>query len=68
MKFKAEHKEGKNPENTITVGVDTKNNVELLSLSLGNKNSDLWILNSGCTFHMRANMDWFNTYEKKNGG
>jgi len=41
MKFKAEHKEGKNPENTITVGIDTKNNVELLSLSLGNKKSNL---------------------------
>ena len=67
-KIKADQKEEKNPENTTTIGVATENNVKLLSVSLGNEISDLWILDLGCSFHMCANENWFDTYEKKNGG
>lgn len=27
-----------------------------------------WILNSGCSFHMTTNRDFFTTYEKVDGG
>ncbi|KAG8486072.1 hypothetical protein CXB51_019444 [Gossypium anomalum] len=37
---------------------------ELLVASVNNsKMSDEWILDSGCTFHMSPNQDWFTTYE-----
>lgn len=26
--------------------------------------SDEWILDSGCTFHMTPNQEWFDTYKK----
>jgi len=26
--------------------------------------SDEWILDSGCTFHMTLNQEWFDTYKK----
>ncbi|KAG8496765.1 hypothetical protein CXB51_007998 [Gossypium anomalum] len=39
-------------------------NSELLVTSVNNsKVSDEWILDSGCTFHMSPNRDWFTTYE-----
>lgn len=27
-----------------------------------------WILDSGCTFHMTLNMDWFESFEDRDGG
>ena len=34
----------------------------------GYKDSDEWILNLGCTFHMTPNKNFFQTYESINGG
>jgi len=67
-KFKADQKEGKKSKNPSTAAVATENKGELFSVSSGKPISDSWILNSGCTFHMCANKDWFDTYEKKDGG
>ncbi|KAG8491299.1 hypothetical protein CXB51_014566 [Gossypium anomalum] len=40
------------------------NNGELLVTSINNsKVRAEWILDSGCTFHMSPNRDWFTTYE-----
>ncbi|KAG8499179.1 hypothetical protein CXB51_005552 [Gossypium anomalum] len=42
---------------------------ELLVASVNDsKVSEEWILDSGCTFHMSPNRDWFTTYEIVSGG
>src|SRR3954463_2159639 len=65
-KLKADQE--KKAESTSTAGVATENKPELLSVSSGKPNTDLWVLDSGCSFHMCANRDWFDTYERKDGG
>ena len=65
-KLKADQE--KKAENTSTAGVATENKPELLLVSSGKLISDLWVLDSGCSFHMCANRDWFDTYERKDGG
>jgi len=67
QKFKADQKEEKKPENSSTTGVAMENKAELFSVSSGKPISDSWILDSGCTFHMCANRDWFDIYERKDG-
>ncbi|KAK5795348.1 hypothetical protein PVK06_036610 [Gossypium arboreum] len=45
------------------------NDGELLVASINNsKVSEEWILDSGCTFHMSPNRDWFTTYETVSEG
>ena len=47
-KFKANQKEGKQPDNSTMAGVATENNnAKLLSVFMGNTISDSWILDSG---------------------
>ena len=42
---------------------------ELLVASDGDSRaSENWILDSGCTFHMTPNRDWFSTYEPMHKG
>ncbi|KAG8475483.1 hypothetical protein CXB51_032327 [Gossypium anomalum] len=42
---------------------------ELLAASVNDsKVSEEWILDSGCTFHMNPNRDWFTTYETVSKG
>uniref|UniRef100_A0A803PXN5 Retrovirus-related Pol polyprotein from transposon TNT 1-94-like beta-barrel domain-containing protein n=1 Tax=Cannabis sativa TaxID=3483 RepID=A0A803PXN5_CANSA len=36
--------------------------------SLDHKDNDEWILDSGCTYHMSPNKDWFIDYSKIDGG
>jgi len=67
-KLKADQKEEKKLENSSTAGVAMENKAELFSISSGKLISNSWILDSGCTFNMCANRDWFDTYEKKDGG
>ncbi|KAG8498562.1 hypothetical protein CXB51_004879 [Gossypium anomalum] len=44
--------------------VEDYSNGELLVASVNNyKVNEEWILDSGCTFHMSPNRDWFTTYE-----
>ena len=38
-------------------------NGEVLTISLNNDNAD-WILDSGCTYHMCPNKNWFHSYSK----
>ncbi|PON35496.1 hypothetical protein PanWU01x14_335850, partial [Parasponia andersonii] len=56
----------KRTKNTSEANVaeDDISDGELLVVSDGDSNPcDDWILNSGCTFHMCPNRDWFSTYE-----
>ncbi|KAG8501609.1 hypothetical protein CXB51_003912 [Gossypium anomalum] len=49
--------------------VEDYSDSELLVTSVNNsKVSEEWILDSGCTFHMSPNWDWFTTYETMSEG
>ncbi|KAI9162073.1 hypothetical protein LWI28_023521 [Acer negundo] len=67
-KLKAEIKERKKAETSSTANVVSEDNGELLSVVSTSYASDAWILDSGCSFHMCANRDWFDTYESQSGG
>ncbi|KAG8475395.1 hypothetical protein CXB51_031889 [Gossypium anomalum] len=61
---------GKQPENSVEADVvEDYSHGELLVTSVNNsKVTDEWILDSGCTFHMSPNQDWFTTYETLSEG
>lgn len=40
----------------------------LIAADVEQRSRNEWILDSGCTFHMSPNRDWFTTYEKIDGG
>ena len=56
-KLKAEIKEGKKAKTSSTANVVSEDNGELLSVALTSYASNVWILDSGCSFHMYANRD-----------
>ncbi|KAG8480092.1 hypothetical protein CXB51_025341 [Gossypium anomalum] len=62
--------EGKQPENFSEADVvEDYSDDELLITSVNNsKVSKEWILDSGCTFHISLNRDWFTTYELMSEG
>ncbi|KAG8503781.1 hypothetical protein CXB51_001898 [Gossypium anomalum] len=61
---------GKQPENFGEADVvEDYSDGELLVASVNDsKVSEEWILDSGCTFHMSPNRDWFTTYETVSEG
>ncbi|KAG8488527.1 hypothetical protein CXB51_016411 [Gossypium anomalum] len=65
IKRDAANQKGKQPENFGEPDVvKDYSDGELLVASVNNsKVSDEWILDSGCTFHMSLNRDWFYNYE-----
>ncbi|KAG8478786.1 hypothetical protein CXB51_028618 [Gossypium anomalum] len=65
IKREAANQKGKQPENSGEADiVEDYNDGELLVTSVNDsKVSEGWILDSGCTFHMSPNWDWFTTYE-----
>ncbi|KAG8498286.1 hypothetical protein CXB51_006980 [Gossypium anomalum] len=65
IKREAANKKGKQPENFGEADVvKDYSDGELLVTSVNDsKVSEEWILDSGCTFHMSLNQDWFTTYE-----
>ncbi|KAG8478472.1 hypothetical protein CXB51_028273 [Gossypium anomalum] len=65
IKRKATNQKGKQPKNSDEAdSVEDYNDGELLVASINNsKVNDEWIIDSGCTFHMSPNRDWFITYE-----
>ncbi|KAG8491363.1 hypothetical protein CXB51_014484 [Gossypium anomalum] len=65
IKREAANQKGKQPENFGEADVvENYNDGELLVASVNDsKVSEEWILDSGCTFHMSPNRDWFTTYE-----
>ncbi|KAG8482633.1 hypothetical protein CXB51_024176 [Gossypium anomalum] len=65
IKTEAVNQKGKQPKNSSEANVvEDYSDSELLVASVNNsKVSEEWILNSGCTFHMSPNRDWFTTYE-----
>ncbi|KAG8492439.1 hypothetical protein CXB51_009727 [Gossypium anomalum] len=62
--------ESKGPENSGEADVvEGYSDGELLVASINDsKVSEEWILDSGCTFHMSPNRDWFTTYETVSEG
>ncbi|KAG8499392.1 hypothetical protein CXB51_005981 [Gossypium anomalum] len=70
IKRKAANQKGKQPENFGEADVvEDYSDGELLVASVNDfKVSEEWILDSGCTFHMSPNRDWFTTYETVSEG
>ena len=64
-----ENQKGKQPEKSGEADVAEENSYgELLIVSNDSQTNQDWILDSGCTFHMCPNRDWFSTYEKVSKG
>ncbi|KAG8497256.1 hypothetical protein CXB51_008476 [Gossypium anomalum] len=65
IKREAVNQKGKQPKNSGEANVvEDYSDGDLLVSSINNsKVSEEWILDSGCTFHMSPNQDWFTTYE-----
>ncbi|KAG8498352.1 hypothetical protein CXB51_007022 [Gossypium anomalum] len=65
IKREATNQKGKQLENFGEADVvEDYSDGELLVASVNDsKVSEEWILDSGCTFHMSPNRDWFTTYE-----
>ncbi|KAG8491014.1 hypothetical protein CXB51_014181 [Gossypium anomalum] len=65
IKREAANQKGKQPENSGEADVvEDYSDGELLVASVNDsKVSEEWILDSGCTFHMSPNRDWFTTYK-----
>ncbi|KAG8483133.1 hypothetical protein CXB51_022087 [Gossypium anomalum] len=63
IKREAANQKGKQPENSGEADVvEDYSDGELLVASVNDsKVSEEWILDSGCTFHMSPNRDWFTT-------
>ncbi|KAG8477766.1 hypothetical protein CXB51_027752 [Gossypium anomalum] len=70
IKREAVNQKGKQPKNSGEADVvEDYSDGELLVAYVNNsKVNDEWILDSGCTFHMSPNRDWFTTYETVSGG
>ncbi|KAG8499034.1 hypothetical protein CXB51_005442 [Gossypium anomalum] len=70
IKREAANQEGKQPENSGEADVvEDYSDGELLVASVNDsKVSEEWILDSGCTFHMSPNRDWFTTYKTVSEG
>ncbi|KAG8485682.1 hypothetical protein CXB51_019024 [Gossypium anomalum] len=60
---------GKSKGRSKSSNRENYSNGELLVASVNDsKVSEEWILDSGCTFHMSPNQDWFTTYETVSEG
>ncbi|KAG8490587.1 hypothetical protein CXB51_013756 [Gossypium anomalum] len=70
IKREAANQKGKQPENSSEADiVEDYSDDELLVASVNDsKVSEEWILDSGCTFHMSPNRDWFTTYKTVSKG
>ncbi|KAG8472381.1 hypothetical protein CXB51_035329 [Gossypium anomalum] len=70
IKREAANQKEKQPENSGEADVvEDYSDGELLVASVNDsKVSEEWILDSGCTFHMSPNRDWFTTYETVSEG
>ncbi|KAG8490763.1 hypothetical protein CXB51_013984 [Gossypium anomalum] len=70
IKREVANQKGKQPENSSEADVvEDYSNGELLIASVNDsKVSEEWILDSGCTFYMSPNQNWFTTYETVSKG
>ncbi|KAG8499632.1 hypothetical protein CXB51_006096 [Gossypium anomalum] len=70
IKREAANQKRKQPENFDKADVvEDYSDGELLVASINDsKVIEDWILDSGCTFHMNPNQDWFTTYETVSEG
>ncbi|PHT53674.1 hypothetical protein CQW23_08136 [Capsicum baccatum] len=61
---------GKQPEKSAEASfVETESDGEcFIASGTEQRSKNEWVLDSGCTFHMSPNRDWFTTYESFNGG
>lgn len=69
-----DRKNHKRPSNAASIAEDKSEDSEaeadlLCCISSGkNPLQDSWILDTGCSYHMCPNKDWFDTYEPRNCG
>ncbi|KAG8488508.1 hypothetical protein CXB51_016430 [Gossypium anomalum] len=70
IKREAANQKGKQPENSHEADVveDYSDGELLVAFVNDSKVSEEWILDSGCTFHLSPNRDWFTTYETVSEG
>ncbi|KAG8492887.1 hypothetical protein CXB51_010059 [Gossypium anomalum] len=69
IKREIANQKGKQPKNSGEADVVEDYSDKLLVVSVNNsKVSEEWILDSGYTFHMSPNRDWFTTYETVSEG
>ncbi|NAW06114.1 hypothetical protein FGF99_24665, partial [Salmonella sp. gx-f8] len=70
IKREAANQKGKQLENfgKADVGEDYSDGELLVASVKNSKVSEKWILDSGSTFHMSPNRDWFTTYETMSEG
>ncbi|KAG8503541.1 hypothetical protein CXB51_001510 [Gossypium anomalum] len=70
IKREAANQKGKQPEKSdeTDVAEDYSDGEILVAFVNNSKLNEEWILDSGCTFHMSLNRDWFTTYETVSEG
>lgn len=69
--FKLKNKEKRQEEkskNTAEAGVAKDESDDYVLSINAVRFNDEWILDSGCSYHMCPNKDWFHTYEQVDGG
>ena len=66
FKRQREEKDRTQANGDLAIVSNDSDNGEVLTISLNNDNAD-WILDSGCTYHMCPNENWFHSYSKIDG-
>lgn len=59
--------DNKNPTANVVHVIDDDTELAMIGSSLPH-HSEEWILDSGCTYHMCPNRDWFSSFEELDGG
>ena len=59
--------EQEEPKGEVAVVQDGYDSSDMLMVSTS-KSHKCWILDSGCSFHMTPNRDWFESFEQLKGG
>ena len=64
---KQEEEEKPQAQGSFSIIDDGYDSAKVLTITL-NQNHEEWVLDSGCTYHMRPRIDWFSSYQEFNGG
>ena len=67
LKYKASEKKEGN-EAAVVTEVASDDSGDVLAVTTYEYTANSWILDSGCSYHMCPNRDWFTTYNDVNGG
>ena len=64
---KQEEEEKPQAQGSFSIIDDGYDSAKVLTITL-NQNHEEWVLDSGCTYHMRPRIDWFSSYQEVNSG